>query len=92
MIKLSLLFAIWEFSKLSDAAGGYMVLLLEIPYMAWGVWLLFFDFLPAVALWSLSIASIVVHLVFGKDATAKFYPFNCAISAVILAAIFLGRI
>jgi hypothetical protein len=98
-MKLSLIFALWEIGKLcigaermkkADAVLGCCMLLMEIPYTAWGVWLLFHDFFGAALLWALAIAAFSIYGI-SKDAYMRFHPINCAASAAVLLWIFARK-
>lgn len=105
LIKLSGLFAVWEIAKfcIGHAAIrkatknkerpelGCVLLMFELPYFAWGIWLLFADTNAAIILWSLAACRLVFEirktrclpLIFGAD---------CAMSAITLGLIFWGRL
>ncbi len=102
LLKLSVLFAIWETSKMimgrariteagKDAAGACLILTFEVPYLIWGIWLVFHDVNAAIVLWGLTIASATLYF-FNKDFEVKFHPVNCGLSALALAAVFMGKL
>lgn len=102
MIKLAGVFALWEIAKLFMGPGwmkenikrpeiGGVVAMFELPYMAWGVWLLFSHPIPATALWGFGFAQVVIRfrLPDWDDITGRI---NCALSAILLAMVFFGRV
>ena len=102
ILQVSIIFALWELSKaiigrerLNDAKElpglALIILMYEIPYMAWLVWLLFHDLVGALLIWTISLISIVLYFR-NKGAEARFHPFNCVFSAMILVGIFAGKI
>ncbi len=102
LLKLSAIFALWEIGKIiigrkrileaaKDSTMGCLLMIFEIPYAIWGIWPLFVDVNAAIVLWSLTIVSVVMYFV-SKELEAKFQPVNCALSALALAAIFMGKL
>ncbi len=102
LLKLSAIFAAWEIGKLiigrrrllaakDDEQLGGLLLIFEIPYAIWGIWLLFGDINAAIVLWSLTMVSVVMYFI-NKELEAKFQPVNCALSAVALGAVFMGKL
>lgn len=100
MIKLAGFFALWEAAKMiigseflhkDKSIMPVIIVTLEVPYFAWGVWLLFTHLLPALIVWGLGFSAIVVYAKW-RAHYQIFHRFDCAICAVTLTLIALGKI
>jgi hypothetical protein len=100
MLKIAGLFALWEIAKFFIGSEwmqenvkrpevGCTFFMFEVPYIAWGVWLLFTHTWPALALWGLKFAHIIVYMRFrswyGLSGQVK-----SAASAALLVCVFFG--
>lgn len=102
MINASAFFALWELVKLFVGCDwiqdnvkrqeiGCLFMMFEFPYIAWGVWLLFYHAVPALFLWALMFIQIAVYFKL-RTYYSLFGRVNSALSIVILVMFYLGRI
>lgn len=104
LIQLSGIFAMWELAKFSIGMTALraaykknapellgVVLFMELPYIAWAIWLLFHDVRGCLVMWAIAIFRIVFE-VRKSPRLPIVFRIDCLASAAALLLIFLGRL